>query len=604
MYMDDNTHYKQTHKTSVNTANFLLYFYIFSSIVLVISYDISDFSLTLSKDVLPYLSIIVANVFTAFLCTILIGALIRKNQQAKSELKEILIFFFIFSALPAYIFGFHYFSPANNPTLVEYNLISPQFLIPGATFFLAFFVMEVFDKGLDTAQNQVKLRIIALICLIACILNFIYMLIGIGDEKNATSATLINTFYFLIILPLYAYFYIMLMIKSFLLKKRITEDLYRKGIMSLGLAGTLLGVIYILRIILFFASPPSILVWNVVYGLMDYGSLAGYILLYIGITLPSKNKETKSENKQLSKMMVKIIEMQQKEKIKKQKTSGSQDISQTRLEFEKTGKMMKVAKNIQIEKTMINDIEAEFITPKQGQSKDVILYLHGGGYLYCSINTHRGLASLIVEHTQMPVLIINYRRAPENKYPAALEDALSSYEWLLTTKSYPPNNIIIGGDSAGGGLAMAALLKLKDLKKPLPKAAFLISPWLDLTFSGESFETKQDVDVVLDRETIKMWAKVYLGEADASSPYASPLFGDLSDLPPIFIQVGTSELLFSDSTRLFDRLNDEKNKGDLLVWDQLIHAFPLFAAIKFIGKFIPESNEAVVKIKQFLERIK
>jgi epsilon-lactone hydrolase len=600
---NQNNTYTQTHKEIVKSSMFLLCFYIFSSTVLIVIYGITDFSLGVAQDIYPHISTIVSNVVTAFLCCILLLALIRQNSSERSEIKEILIFFFTFSAMPAFIVGFHYVTPANDPILVDYNLISPQFLIPGATFFLAFFVIEIFDKGIATSKNKIKLRVILLVCAIACGLNLLNMFYGIGPEKDINIANLINIFYYLIILPLYGFYYILLMKKSYDLMQRIKEEVYRKGVMYLGISGAILGIIYLARIILFFISPAASTSLIAIIAILDYGSLAGYILMYLGITLPSKNKQTASTEKQLSKMMQKIIEMQQKEKIKKQKSNISQDIVQTRLVYEKSGKMMKVAKKVKIENISIDTLEAEMITPKQNQSSKVILYLHGGGYLYCSIQTHRGLASLISECTQIPVLIIDYRKAPENKFPAALDDALKAYDWLVYIKSFQPENIIIGGDSAGGGLAMASLLKLKELKKPLPKAAFLISPWLDLTLSGDSIKTKQDLDVILDLKDLQMWAETYLDKEDAKNPYASPLFGDLSKLPPIFIQVGSSELLCSDSTRLFELLKAENNAGDIIIWKDLIHAFPLFAAIKFIGRFIPESNEALVKIKKFIDNV-
>jgi acetyl esterase/lipase len=265
--------------------------------------------------------------------------------------------------------------------------------------------------------------------------------------------------------------------------------------------------------------------------------------------------------------------------------------------------MMSVSKKVTIQKYVINGMNAEIIAPKQIQSPRIIIYFHGGGNLYCSINTHRGLASLIAEQTQIPVLIIDYRRAPEHIFPAALEDALSSYDWLLNQKAYAPTDIFFGGDSAGGGLAITTMLKLKELNKPLPKAAFLISPWLDLSLSGESMKSKIDLDVVLTPNELSFWAGKYIAGENPKNPLISPLFGNLIDLPPIFIQVGSSELLYSDSIRFYDALNAVNNGGNLIIWPDLIHAFPLFAAIKFIGKFLPESNEAIGKIKVFLEKL-
>lgn len=260
-------------------------------------------------------------------------------------------------------------------------------------------------------------------------------------------------------------------------------------------------------------------------------------------------------------------------------------------------------KVFRLKKKDINGIPAELLSPKDKQSEKIILYLHGGGYLYCSINTHRGLASQIAQRTKIPVIIIDYRKAPENKFPTALDDAHYAYKWLITNQSYLPENVIIGGDSAGGGLSMATLLKLKELEVSLPKAVFLMSPWVDLTCSGETMETKKEEDVILDSETLKSWANEYLGEVGPQNPYASPLFGDLSNLPPIYIQVGTAEILYSDAIRLYEKLKEQENMVEIDIWDQMVHVFQLFGAMKFIGKFLPEPKEALANIQTFIEKV-
>ena len=552
--MENPDHYKTIHKLSVRAAMFLLYFYLFSSIVLVIKYGIKDFSIALSDDFVPYLSVIVSNIVVAFICSFLLFLLVRQNNKKKSEIKEILIFFFVFSAFPAYIIGFHYLIPANDLILKAYNLISPQFLIPGATFFLALFVLEIFDKGLDRKKNQIKMHFISIATIIACLLNFQYMLVSIDPEGNTSAAANINLFYYIIILPLYTYYYLSLMFRSYMLVQRIDEPHYKKGVQYLGISGAMLGIIYFGRIILFATSPDPSNFWDIVYAILDYISLVGYVLLYLGIVNPSKHKENIGTKGQPSKMMEMIIEKQGKDQAKKLKSGNIENIPLIRKTFEKTGKMMLFSKKVKKVELSVGSIEAELLSPLGSNSEDIILYFHGGGYVYCSINTHRGLASLIAEQTQIPVLIVNYRRAPEDPYPSALVDAVYTYNWLIEEKHYSPDKIIIGGDSAGGGLAMATMLKLKDENRVLPKAAFLISPWVDLALKGNSFGTKTEKDVVLTPEELRFWVKSYIGDEDPKNPYISPLYGNLEDLPPIFIQVGTSELLYDDSKRLMQKL--------------------------------------------------
>ena len=177
------------------------------------------------------------------------------------------------------------------------------------------------------------------------------------------------------------------------------------------------------------------------------------------------------------------------------------------------------------------------------------LYLHGGGYVIGSPKTHRELARRLSTETGGSILVVDYRLAPENPFPAAVEDAVSAYCWLLET-GREPEALSIAGDSAGGGLAVATLVSLKDQGIPLPSCGVCISPWVDLEVIGESMSTRAHLDPMIQRDGLVTMGQTYLNGADPRSPLAAPMYADLSGLPPLLIQVGTRETLYDDAIRL------------------------------------------------------
>ncbi len=193
---------------------------------------------------------------------------------------------------------------------------------------------------------------------------------------------------------------------------------------------------------------------------------------------------------------------------------------------------IRLPKGVTVRTIQAGGVHAEWIEPVGIETQKVVLYLHGGGYCICSLDTHRGLASRLALACQARVLIIDYRLAPEHPFPAALEDALTAYQWLID-QGIPANQIVIGGDSAGGGLTLATVLSLRDAGQSLPKALFLLSPWTDLTFSGESVRTRKELDPIFGGEGNRLeFAPSYLGVNDPSNPLISPLFADVHGLPP------------------------------------------------------------------------
>ncbi|MBN1654781.1 MAG: alpha/beta hydrolase [Deltaproteobacteria bacterium] len=231
---------------------------------------------------------------------------------------------------------------------------------------------------------------------------------------------------------------------------------------------------------------------------------------------------------------------------------------------------------------------------KAAETKEAytIIYLHGGGYILGSHQTHRGLLGSLSQRSGIRVLAVDYRLAPENPYPAALEDAITVYRWLLEQK-LSPAHIAIGGDSAGGGLTLATLLKLKTRGESLPAVAFCLSPWVDLECTGETIETKKEHDPLVTKELLCLFAALYAGQASMRTPFISPLYGDLTGLPPTLIVVGTAELLLSDSQRMADALKRAGVSCTLLQWDEMFHVFPL-------STFLPESKKALEKLAVFL----
>ena len=260
-----------------------------------------------------------------------------------------------------------------------------------------------------------------------------------------------------------------------------------------------------------------------------------------------------------------------------QKNAQWQDIQRVRFGFEKlTKKYDRRSKQCRYEPFLIDDMKAEWIIPiKTPDTNRALLYFHGGGYAAGSINTHRSHISQLSKLSGFRVLMIDYRLAPEHKYPAPIDDAVKAYEWLLRN-NYLPERIAFGGDSAGGGLTVATLLYLRDNGMALPKCAICLSPWLDLTLSGESQASKAQLEPMLVKEAFPLWVSNYLGDVDPRTPYASPIFAELKGLPPIYVQVGTDELLLDDSTRFVQLANEAGSSVTLDIYEGYFHVFQSF----------------------------
>lgn len=254
----------------------------------------------------------------------------------------------------------------------------------------------------------------------------------------------------------------------------------------------------------------------------------------------------------------------------------------------------KVAEDIVIEHVRVGGCAAEWLRAPGTDAQRAILYLHGGGYVMGSPNTHRSLGGEVSRAAKAAVLMVDYRLAPESPFPAAVDDGVASFEWLIA-HGFKPQNLAIAGDSAGGGLAAATLVALRDRKLPLPGAGVCISPWSDLTCSNESYKTRAGADPMVTSDGIGNMAGLYLQGADAKNPLASPNFASLQSLPPLLIHVGRDEVLLDDSIKLHNKAKADGVDSTLEIWDDMIHVWHAFHPM------LPEAKQAIVRVGAFLQ---
>ncbi len=240
-------------------------------------------------------------------------------------------------------------------------------------------------------------------------------------------------------------------------------------------------------------------------------------------------------------------------------------------------------------------VASEWVVAEGASDSRVVLYFHGGGYIIGSPRTHRAMLAHMSRDAAAKVLALDYRLAPEHPFPAPVEDAVASYRWLLD-EGYDPARIALSGDSAGGGLTVAALVQFRYLGLPIPGAAVCISPWVDMEGLGESMETRAAADPMVMKEGLLLSGKTYLGGADPRAPLAAPLYADLRGLPPMLIQVGDAEVLLDDSTRLAGVAREAGVEVKMDVWDDMIHVWHVFAPI------LPEGKQAISQAGEFIKK--
>jgi acetyl esterase/lipase len=246
------------------------------------------------------------------------------------------------------------------------------------------------------------------------------------------------------------------------------------------------------------------------------------------------------------------------------------------------------------ERVEAGGVAAEWVKRPDSADGPVILYFHGGGYGLGSVETHRDLVARICRAGGARGLSLEYRLAPEHQFPAQLHDATNAYRWLLE-QGIPPKRIVLAGDSAGGGLVISSLVRLRDVGAALPALAVCLSPWVDLEALGASVDANEPYDYI-SRRALEQYKKRFVSDGDVRNPLAAPLYADLQGLPPMLIQVGSAETLLDDSLRIAERARQANVDVTLHVWEDMIHVWQLFAfmapqaeaAIDEIGAFIRE----------------
>jgi acetyl esterase/lipase len=252
------------------------------------------------------------------------------------------------------------------------------------------------------------------------------------------------------------------------------------------------------------------------------------------------------------------------------------------------------ARGVRIERLASGPVRGEWLTSDRSDA-GVILYLHGGGYVACSAATHRPITAALARLACRRVFSLDYRLAPEHRFPAALDDAVAAYRWLLG-QGIAPGSLALAGDSAGGGLVLATLLRARDEGLPRPAAGVCFSPWTDLVGTGESLRLNDGRCAVLRAENISAFARIYLGNASPHDPYASPVFADLAGLPPLLLQVGSGEILLDDARRVHERVLAAGGDSTLEIFDDVPHAWQIFDGL------VPESRQALHQTTHFLNR--
>lgn len=267
-------------------------------------------------------------------------------------------------------------------------------------------------------------------------------------------------------------------------------------------------------------------------------------------------------------------------------------LEQQRAALDGMSAMNPLPADVTVKSVSANGVPAEWTSVPGADAGRVVLYVHGGGYVIGSLASHRELVARIARASGARALSLGYRLAPEHPFPAAVDDALAGYRYLLA-QGIRPEGVVIAGDSAGGGLTMATLLAIKQAGEPMPAAGVCLSPWVDLEGIGDSMTSRDSLDFMVHKDGLLAMAAHYLNGANPRTPLAAPLHGDLAGLPPLLIQVGTAETLFDDSTRLATKAREAGVDVTLEEWQDMFHVFQAMASL-------PEARQATDKIGAFV----
>jgi acetyl esterase/lipase len=281
--------------------------------------------------------------------------------------------------------------------------------------------------------------------------------------------------------------------------------------------------------------------------------------------------------------------------IRARATAPRKTIEDDRVSYETMLSGMTLDDDIATERVGAGGVPAEWIWAPGVSKGSVMLYLHGGGYVLGSMRTHRVMLAHLSRASGFSVLGLEYRLAPEHPFPAPVEDTLAAYRWLLS-RGYDPRKIVLGGDSAGGGLVVAAMVAMRYVGEPLPAAGVCISPWVDMEATGQSFVTNATSDPSVAKDRILRIASLYLAGKSPQAPLASPVHADLRGLPPLLVQVGSIETLLEDAKALTQRAQAAGVLAEWEVWEDMPHVWHHFAPI------LPEAQQAIARIGEFVRK--
>ena len=292
-------------------------------------------------------------------------------------------------------------------------------------------------------------------------------------------------------------------------------------------------------------------------------------------------------------IQAKIIKAVTRRTIKRHGLNQEQLVRHLRKAFNNTPTITLLPRKVTLKQIREPQFEGDHLGVSNPST--TVLYLHGGAYIGGVTRTYHNLAGRLAKQLHGEVYLPVYPFAPEHPFPEAVNRVMEAYEYLLALGKNP-SDIVIAGDSAGGGLTMATMVALRYMGEPMPAAAFCISPWVDLECTGETMTSKAEVDPFIQKERLGMMARLYVGDRDLRAPLASPIYADLRGLPPLLIQVGTAETLLDDSTRLADKAKASGVKVELDIWEDMIHVWPIFAPI------LPEGQRAIERIGEFVRQ--
>ena len=277
-----------------------------------------------------------------------------------------------------------------------------------------------------------------------------------------------------------------------------------------------------------------------------------------------------------------------------------EDYRQRRRDIDARGVQYGLAQDVSVEPVNANGVRAEWTSTPQADRNSALLYLHGGGFVIGSLDSHRHLVSEAGRAANAWALALDYRLAPEHPFPAAVDDSVSGYRFLLS-RGYKPGRIAIAGDSAGGGLVVSAMIAIRDAGLPQPACGWCISPWVDLEATGETMSTKASTDPSVQQAGILDMARMYLNGADPRQPLAAPIYADLTGLAPLLVQVGAAETLLDDAIRLAKTAGAADVRVDLQIWPEMVHVWHLFHPELKAGRRAIEQGGAFVRTNMVSE---